>query len=105
MERAARRRGQRIRDFHGYRRPRPAAHCEIRDRVDQHARVGMAGTVEKVPGIGDFHKPAQIHHADTSRYVRNHCEIVRDEKVGQSKALLEILHEIENLRLHRNIKG
>ena len=36
--------------------------------------------------------------------VLHHGEIVRDEKISQSEFLLQILQQIDDLRLHRNIE-
>ena len=53
---------------------------------------------------GQFHDLAQVHHRDAVAHVFYHTEIMRDENVGQGMELLEILEEIENLRLDRYVQ-
>jgi len=81
MERAARRRIQRIRHFAGDRGARLAGHLEVRHRVEQHPRVRVAGRREKRPRGGELDDPAEVHDADAIGDVMDDGEIVRDEHV------------------------
>ena len=47
----------------------------------------------------------QVHDADTVRHVLNHRQVVADEQVGQPELSLQILHEVEDLRLDGHVQG
>src|SRR5690606_11059543 len=46
----------------------------------------------------------KIHHRDPVRDVVDHGEIVRYEEVGETKLFLKILHQIDDLRLDRDVE-
>ena len=48
--------------------------------------------------------PAEVHHADLVADVAHDREVVRDEEVGQAVARLQVLHDVEDLRLHRDVE-
>ena len=45
----------------------------------------------------DLDDAAEMHHRDTVGNVLHHCEIVRNEYVGQPKPPLQVAQEIEHL--------
>src|SRR5579885_3025430 len=69
MKAAAWRRIERARHLARDRRALPAAHLEIGDRVEQHAGVGVLGSLEQRIGRRLLDQPAEIHHADAGRDV------------------------------------
>lgn len=52
--------------------------------------------------LDDF---ARAHHGDAVGHVPNNAEVVGDEEVAQTKALLQAREEIQNLRLHGDVEG
>ena len=57
-----------------------------------------------VIGRSHFHDVPEIHHGNAIRDVPDDREIVRDEDVGQAEFLLQILHQVDHLRLNRHIE-
>ncbi len=47
---------------------------------------------------------AEIHHRDAAADVVDHGEIVRDEEIGEPEFLLQILQQIDDLRLDRHVE-
>ena len=43
----------------------------------------------------------EIHHGNTIGEVAHYGEVVRDEQVGDAEAFLEVLQQVDHLRLHR----
>ena len=62
-------------------------------------RIGI-----QLVGLGNLTHLAEIHHRDTVGDVLDHGEVVRDEHKRQAVLGLQILEQIENLRLDRNVK-
>ncbi len=46
----------------------------------------------------------EVHHADLVAHVADHRQVVRDEQVGEALGRLQLLHEVEHLRLHRDVE-
>ena len=55
-------------------------------------------------GGGGFDDFAAIHDEHVVADVLDHGEIVRDEEVGEAELLLEVLEEIDDLRLHADVE-
>ena len=51
-----------------------------------------------------FHDAAGIHDNDVVRHARDDAEVVRDEHDGGVELILQILEQIKNLRLDRNVE-
>ena len=83
---------------------RPPAHAEVGQGVDQQARVGMARAREQLAGGASLDDAAQIHDADARRHVPHHRQVVADEQVGEPETVLQVAHQVEDLRLHRNVE-
>ncbi len=66
-------------------------------RVFSVAVDGLAG--------GDFDNLSQIHDRHSVADMLDHPEIVRNEKIGEMHLLLELLEEIDDLRLDGDIQG
>ena len=48
--------------------------------------------------------PAQVHHRDVAADVAHHGEVVRDEEVRQAELVLEAHHQVQHLRLDRDVE-
>ena len=100
MEGAAGGRRQRVRNFAGDGRALAAAHLQVRNGIQQHARVGVFRPREQILGIRDLDQAPQVHDSDPVGDVRDDRQVVRDEKVGEAEPRLQIAHQVEDLRLH-----
>src|SRR5215203_2295706 len=75
-----------------------------RDGREQRGGVGVARlAVERRP-VGDLHDLAEIHHGHPVRDVLDHGEVVGYEDVGEVERLLEVLQQVDDLRLDRDVK-
>ena len=52
-----------------------------------------------------LHQFALIEETDMVTDMANDAEIMADEKIGHFQPFLQIIEQIQNLRLHGNIKG
>ena len=75
------------------------------NRGEQRLRVGMQRADEQLLRGGGFHQLAQIHDADVVRDVAHDREVMGDEHVGQPLLLLQILEQVEHLRLNGDVQG
>ena len=48
--------------------------------------------------------PAEVHDADPVRDVPHDRQVVGDEDVGQAELVLQLLHQVDDLRLHRHVE-
>ena len=53
---------------------------------------------------GQLDDLAEIHHGDTVRHVLDDGEVVADEQQGQPQLPLQILQQIDDLRLYRDVE-
>src|SRR4029077_11525141 len=75
------------------------------NRRKKRARVRMArAAVELMTGC-DFHDLAQVHDRDPVGDVLHDREIVRDEEVGEVELALQLLEQVDDLRLDGNVEG
>src|SRR5207302_10603621 len=81
------------------------ARIRRRHRVEERARVGMERIVEQLVAIREFDDAAEIHHGDALAEVPHQREIVSDEQVSEAEALAQILKQIDDLRLDRDVEG
>jgi hypothetical protein len=105
MERAAGRGVDWVGRFAADRRSRPPAHHKVGHGVEQHAGVRVARPREQRLGLADLDEPAEIHHPDAARHETHHREIVGDEEIGEAEPVLQITHQIEDLRLDGHVEG
>ncbi|MMZ65771.1 hypothetical protein D1872_282040 [compost metagenome] len=54
--------------------------------------------------LGKLYNSAQIHNRHTVTNMLDHGQIMRDEQVGQSETILQILQQIDYLSLNGHIK-
>src|SRR6266566_5121374 len=78
--------------------------AELRHRADQGARVRMLGGVEQLPHRRLLDDLARIHHGDPVTHLRDDAQIVRDEDQGHARLALDVLEEIEILRLDGDVE-
>jgi hypothetical protein len=104
VERAAGRRIDRVGGLAADRGARAAAHRKIGDGVEQHSRVGVPRPGEQRLGLADLDQPAEIHHADPRRHEAHDRQIVGDQEIGQPEPILQVAHQVENLRLDRDVE-
>ncbi len=74
-------------------------------RRQQGLSVRMTGRVQYAVDWPLFDDPAKIQDRDFMGQIADHREVVRDEKVREPQTILEILEQIEDLRLYREIQG
>src|SRR5712691_8230261 len=65
----------------------------------------MQRIVEQLVAIRKLDYAAEIHHGDALAEVPHQREIVSDEQVGEAEALAQILKQIDDLRLDRDVEG
>ena len=104
MEGAAGRRVERARHLARDRRALAAGHVKVGDRVEQHPRIGMLGPREERLRRRHLDQAAKVHHADARGDVIDDRQIVRDEQVGEPEAALQVDHQVQDLRLHRDVE-
>ena len=104
VERAAGRRLERIRHFAGDGGPGLPGVRQIRNRVEEHPRVGMLWTRKQPLRRRQLDNAPEVHHADAIGDVMNDGKIVRDEKIGEVELALQSAHQIQHLRLHRDVE-
>ena len=51
-----------------------------------------------------LHHQAAVQHADLVAQVVDHRQVVADEQIAHAELLLQVLHEVEHLGLHRHIE-
>ena len=108
MEAAATRRRDRARDLalenNLLARRLLLTRVDVRDRREERLGVRVdRPSVEVVRGRRlDDH--AEIHHRDSIRDVVDDAEVVRDEDVRQVELVLEVVEQVDHLRLDRNVE-
>jgi hypothetical protein len=74
-------------------------HCR-----EQGLRIGVGGPLVDVSAGPDLHDLAEVHHGDPIRYVPYDGQVVRDEEVGDTELVLEILEKVDHPRLDRDVE-
>jgi hypothetical protein len=64
----------------------------------------MHGGAVELLGRGHLHQLSQVHDRDPVRYVPHHRQVVRDENVGQSQVILQVVQQVDHLRLDRHVQ-
>jgi hypothetical protein len=59
--------------------------------------------VQGVP-VGQLHDLAEVHHGDAVGDVADHREVVRDDHVRQAELVLEVVHQVDDLRLDGHVE-
>ena len=89
--------------FDSRKRSRPIRR-KRRDGAQQSLRIRMSGRTKDIGLTAELDQIARVHDGDAIGNVRDHGEIVRNEKHRQSKFLAQIVEQIENLLLDGDIK-
>jgi len=55
--------------------------------------------------FGRFHEAPDVHHGDAVRNVLDDAEVVSHKQIGQPVLFLEVLQQIEGLRLDGDVQG
>ncbi len=71
---------------------------------DQRLRVRMSRKPDHAFGFRQFHDFAEVHHHDAPADVLDHRKIMRNEQIGQAMRFAQILKQVDDLRLDRNIE-
>jgi hypothetical protein len=79
--------------------------ADQRDGGQQQLGVGMQGRREQRCFVRVLDDPSEIHHGDAVADMLDHSQIVRNEEIGEAKLALQVHHQVENLRLDRDIEG
>ena len=77
---------------------------QCRDRADQHLGVGMLGPLQHVVLGADLDQIPQAQHRDPVRDFGDNAEIVGDEQHTGAVSMLQVEHQLEDLRLRRDIE-
>ena len=64
----------------------------------------MRGSVEDLVAGGQFDDPAKVHHGNPVADVFNHREIMGNEQQGNACLIAQVLQQVDDLRLHRNVE-
>ncbi len=58
----------------------------------------------EVVALGELHRVTEVHDHHAVRDVADDVQIVRDEDVGEAELALEVLEQVEDLRLDRDVE-
>ena len=75
-----------------------------RHRVEQPLGVVVHGVLEDGAARTQLDDLAEVHHAHTVSDSLHHGEVVADEQVRQSHLFLQIHHQVDDLRLDRDVQ-
>ncbi len=78
--------------------------AERGNAADQPARVGMQRIVEDCVGAAFLDDAAGIHDRDPVRHFGDGAHVVRDQHDGDAEFLLDVAHQVEDLRLHGDVE-
>ena len=74
-------------------------------RGEELAGVGMFGAFEHLFERAGLHDPSLAHDRHPVGDLRDHTEVVGDEEEAHAALALELLHQSEDLGLHRHVEG
>jgi hypothetical protein len=75
-----------------------------RDRGEQRLRIRMARMLVQRRAAGHLHDLSEIHDGNTIRDMFHDRQIVSDEQIRETELLLQILQQVQNLRLDRHVE-
>ncbi len=104
VETAARRQPRRIGDFAGH--VEVHLHVGIRPghRGEQRLGVGMKRLRKNIRRPPELHNPAGVHHGHPVAEMPDDIQVVRHEKEREPELLLQVLEQVEHLRLHGHVE-
>ena len=65
---------------------------------------GCDGASYSASRVGDLDDPAEVHHRDAIARVAHHRQVVGDEDEAQVELVLELVEQVEHLRLDRHVE-
>ena len=74
------------------------------DRRQQRLGIGVQRPVVERLLVGDLDQLAEIHHRDAVADVLHHRKVMGNEQIGEAEALLQILQQVDDLRLDRDVE-
>ena len=79
----------------------------VRNGISAEQRLGikMEGMVEQLAGLCQLHDLAQLHDSHTVADVLDGTQAVGDEQIGQPQLLLDLLKQVQDLRLYGHVQG
>jgi hypothetical protein len=83
---------------------RLAAPTRIGQRAQQRAGIRMLGIGEEVLRIGHLDDLAGVHQRHAMRHARDDSQVVRDQQQAQALLLLQLLEQVQHLRLDRDVQ-
>ena len=75
-----------------------------RDGRQQRVRVRVTRRAVQVLDLGHLDDLAEVHHRDAVADVLHDREVVGDEEVGQAELALEVLEQVDDLRLDGDVE-
>jgi len=72
--------------------------------IEQGARIRMGGVAKQCLRAALFHNAALKNDGYLSAQVIDNGEVVADQQIGNTELILQVLHQIQNLGLHRHVK-
>ena len=75
-----------------------------RHRREQGLRVRVRRRAVDVEVGALLHHAAEVHHRDAVGDVPHDRQVVGDEQVGQAEVVLQVLEQVDHLRLHRDVE-
>lgn len=75
------------------------------DGLQQGFSIRMERRAVEFDRRSDFDNPPEVHDGHALAQVFNHREVVGDKEVGQTELLLDVIEEVDNLGLNREIEG
>ena len=100
----AQQRAPRRRHFADRRQTLAGRHVQARHGVQERLEIGVTRRGQQIGAAAALHHPAVIQHHDLVGHVGDDAEIVRDEQDRHAELGLELLHELQDLRLDRDVE-
>ena len=75
-----------------------------RNGREQRARVGMARVEVDLVARCELDNLAEVHYRHAIADVLDHAQVVRDEQISEFQLLLQVLQQVDDLRLDRNVE-
>src|SRR6476646_5784579 len=76
----------------------------FRNGGEQRLRVGMARRRKQGASVPNLDDLSQMHRRDPVADVPDNAEVVRDEQIGERQFVSQILEQVEDLRLDRDVE-
>ena len=77
---------------------------ECRERLEQPAGVRVRTLLEQRVDVAALDRPTGVHHLHPVDDAGDDTEIVGDEHDRRAQLVLDALHDLEDLRLHRHVE-